>query len=159
MSVLAPMQQRRPSVEDYLAAIGLDVFTEWFDLVLDPLTILNASSIAANATVYPTITIAADSHLVVEKWMHDTSPSDSTGVWAIKVNDGGNDRDLSNRPVRRDNFAGTALRPALIKPKLFKAKSTLTFTITGGTAAITILQIVGRGYKILNLDALNRTQG
>lgn len=158
MSAIAP-PQRRPSVEDYLAAIGLDVFTEWFDLVVDPLTILNATSIAASASVFPSLTVGQDAHFVAEKIMHDTIPSDATGVWTIVLNDGGNDRNLSNRPIRRDNFAGTALRPALIKPKLFKAKSTLTFTIVGGTAAITAIQIVFRGYKILNLEALNRTQG
>lgn len=156
MSALAP--SRALNANDYLAAIGLDVFTEHYDLVVDPLTISNISQIDIGATIVPTITMPQDSHFVAEKIMHDTAPTDATGVWTIVMTDSANDRALSNRPVRRDNFAGTALRPRLIKPKLFKAKSTISFSIVGGTAAITTIQIVFSGYKILNLEALNRTR-
>ena len=148
--------------KDALAAAGLEFHTEVFDLAID-VRAQNAANIAPGATAIATVRISQEADFVAEKVMDFCSDTANlltpeTVGYRVQVFDNATNRALSNIPLPRSVFAGTAQRPALMKPRLFRRNSDLTFVVTADPTnanAINRLVIMIRGFKIFDPNSLN----
>ena len=155
MSAYAPSRgfPRDVSFKDALASKGLEFHTEVFDLINDPVA-QSGAPIGIAAVQIGTVRISQDADFVAEKFVFSVLPLGAN--FQVRITDDGSGRNLSNIPVDINNVAGTAQRPRILKPRLFKRNGdvSIEFTNTSG-APITALQFVMSGYKIFNENALN----
>lgn len=139
--------------KDALAAAGLEFHTEVFDLAVDPVQ-QSGANIAAGASVIATVRISQEADFVEEKRMVAISPS--TALFTVQIFDNATNRALSNVALRGENAAGTAQRPRLVKPRLYRRNSDISLVFTNvGAVTITALQWLFSGFKIFSPDALN----
>ncbi len=144
--------------KDALAAAGLEFHTETFDLIVDPVAQSGAPIPAAGvagSTVIATVRISQEADFVAEKVVEDHEPSQSN--YTVQIFDNATNRALSNLPARVANVAGTAQRPRLWKPRLFRRNSdiSLIFTNLDANNPITGLQFQFSGFKVFDPNALN----
>lgn len=159
---LPPTFQHTMGYKDALAAAGLEFHTEIFDLSVDPIA-QSGQNLAAGATVIATVRISQEADFVCEKIMDWTVDSADRVLpelvgWRLQIFDNATNRALSNIPVPRSSIAGTAQRPALWKPRLFRRNSDLSFVFTadaGNDNPITQLVVTMQGFKIFDPNALN----
>jgi hypothetical protein len=139
--------------KDYLASKGLEFHTEVFDLVVDPVA-QSGAAIAAGAVVVATVRISQEADFVAEKWVFTAGPLGAG--FSVRIEDSSTGRALSNVAVDINNVAGTAQRPRILKPRLFRRNADVSVTFTNTSPApITALQFVMSGYKIFDKNALN----
>jgi hypothetical protein len=150
---LPPFFTHTYGYKDALAAAGMEFHTEIFDLAVDPIA-QSGVPIAVGASVIATVRISQEADFVAEKIVADTNP---LGVqFTVQIFDNATNRALSNIPLRVNNMAGTAQRPRIIKPRLFRRNSDISFLFTNiDTVPVTALQLVFNGYKIFDPNALN----
>lgn len=142
-----------PGYKDVLAAAGLEFHTEMFDLAVDPIA-QGGIAIAVGATAIATVRIGQEADFVAEKIVADHVPF--AEPYVVQIFDNATNRALSNIPIRNDNLVGTGERPRIIKPRLFRRNSDLSFVFTNvGVNPITVLQLVLCGYKIFDPCSLN----
>lgn len=139
--------------KDALAAAGMEFHTEVFDLAVDPVA-QSGASIPVGGSVIATVRISQEADFVAEKIVADTAPLGSQ--FTVQIFDNATNRALSNIPLRVANVAGTAQRPRIIKPRLFRRNSDISFLFTNiDTVPLTALQLVFEGYKVFDPNALN----
>jgi hypothetical protein len=139
--------------KDALAAAGMEFHTEIFDLGVDPVA-QSGAAIPIGGSVIATVRISQEADFVGEKYVSDTFPLGSQ--YTVQIFDNATNRALSNIPLRVSNIAGTAQRPRILKPRLFRRNSDISFLFTNiDTVPITALQFVIEGYKIFDPNALN----
>ena len=147
------MIQRASSLKDELFRSGIEYLTEPFDGAVDP-TNGGVLPIAAGATANVNLLITQEADFVVEKLTADVTPIGA--LFTYQMTDTSTGRVLSNQPIISVNGLGTAQRPRLWKPRLFRRNSTIQFIIVNiSLAPITRLQICLSGYKIFDRNALN----
>lgn len=150
---LPPYFTHTSGYKDALASAGLEFHTEIFDLAVDPVA-QSGAPIAVGGSVIATVRISQEADFVAEKIVADTMPLGSQ--FTVQIFDNATNRALSNIPLRVANAAGTAQRPRIIKPRLFRRNSDISFLFTNvDTAPITALQLVFNGYKIFDPNSLN----
>ena len=149
-----------PGYKDALAAAGMEFHTEVFDLAVDPIA-QSGANLAAGATVIATVRISQEADFVAEKYTEfcvdtadQTDPDDVS--YRVQIFDNATNRALSNQAIRVSNLAGTAQRPRILKPRLFRRNSDISFVFTNVDAnPITALQLVFSGFKIFDPNSLN----
>lgn len=149
--------------KDRLAAAGMQFHTEVFFLAVDAIAAAAGAALAAGATRIVSLRISQEADFVVEKIM-EFSADDADAVtpqaagYRVQIFDNATNRALSNLPVPKSCAAGTAQRPMLIKPRLFRRNSDVSLIFTADTfnaAALDRLFFVMMGYKIFDPNALN----
>jgi hypothetical protein len=139
--------------KEYLQSRGLEFHTEIFDLVVDPVA-QSGANIAAGGVVVATVRISQEADFVSEKWVFTVAPLGA--VFQVRITDNSTGRTLSNIPVDINNVAGTAQRPRILKPRMFRRNADVSFEFTNTSGAIiTGLQFCMSGYKIFDKNALN----
>lgn len=159
---LPPSFTHSMGYKDALAAAGLEFHTEYFELAVDPIA-QGGANIAAGGTAIATVRVSQEADFVAEKVMEfcvdtaDQANPEDVG-YRVQIFDNATNRALSNIPIPRSCIAGTAQRPALWKPRLFRRNSDLTLVFTADTQnanSIDRLVFVFQGYKIFDPNALN----
>jgi hypothetical protein len=159
---LPPFFTHTYGYKDALAAAGLEFHTEVFDLSVDPIA-SSGANMAAGATVIAVVRVSQEADFVCEKFMEfcvdtaDQADPDDVG-YRVQIFDNATNRALSNIPIPRSIIAGTGQRPALIKPRLFRRNSDISFVFTADSQnanAINRLVFTMRGYKVFDPNALN----
>jgi len=140
--------------KDWLAAHGLEFHTEAFDLEFDPIAASGGNLTAAVSPLATTVRVSQEADFVAEKLVESHTPAAST--YSVRIFDNGTNRALSNGPILNASIAGTAQRPRIWKPRLFRRNSDIQidFALVAG-ADITQLEFVMSGYKIFDKNALN----
>lgn len=116
------------------------------------------TAIASGASQTQFINIEADADFVIEKMAYFADiaggvQTDSTRVIPIAniaLNDSGSGRNLQNQPIALSSIAGQGDLPFVLPlPRIFKANSTISLTLTNTSAATTYanIQISLIGYK------------
>lgn len=159
---LPPSFTHTMGYKDALAAAGLEFHTEVFELAIDPIA-QSGANLAAGGSVIATVRISQEADFVAEKLMdfcvdtNDATAPETVGYRA-QIFDNATNRALSNIPIPRACLAGTAQRPSLWKPRLFRRNSDISVVFTADTqngAAINRLVLVFQGFKIFDPNALN----
>ncbi len=128
---------------------------EIFDLFVDPVA-QSGATIAAGAGVIATVRISQEADFVAEKMVFIVSAAAGTPFFTVQIFDNATNRALSNIAVRAELIAGTAQLPRLMKPRLFRRNSDISFVFTNTSGVtITALQMGFSGYKIFDPNALN----
>ena len=141
------------SLADHKTGIFKQFNTEPFYNSIDP-TVGGTVPLAAAATFQGAIAITSEADFVGEKWTFEVVPLGA--LFTVRVEDASSNRTLMNQPLISNNFLGTAQRPALWKPRLFRRNSNIMFTIQNISGApIVRLQVVLCGYKIFDPRALD----
>lgn len=119
---------------------------------------INAASIAAGASQSFPLSIEADSNFTWEKTSVFASLAGATQTQSsqvlpqvtVQIQDSGSGRLLQNIPVQITSMAGNGQLPFVLPvPRVFKARSTVIFTLVNTSAAETYtnLQLSLIGYK------------
>ena len=151
---LPPFFTHTYGYKDALAAAGLEFHTEMFDLAVDPVA-QSGAAIPASGTIIATVRISQEADFVAEKIVADFLPTASN--FTVQIFDNATNRALSNIALRIANLAGTAQRPRIIKPRLFRRNSDISFVFANlsAVATITALQLTFSGYKVFDPNSLN----
>lgn len=148
--------------KDAIAAAGLEFHTEYFELAVDPIA-QSGQTIAPGASAIATFRVSQEADFVAEKIMDicnidDEDTDTGPNSYRAQIFDNATNRALSNIPLPRGALCGTASRPALIKPRLFRRNSDITIVFTANannSDPITALVFVFQGFKIFDANALN----
>lgn len=159
---LPPQFTHTYGYKDALAAAGLEFHTEYFELAVDPIA-QSGGVIAAGASVIATFRVSQEADFVAEKILDvcEANNEDTDlgpNAYRAQIFDNATNRALSNIPIPRGSLAGTAQRPALMKPRLFRRNSdiSIVFTANANLAhSLTALVLTFQGYKIFDPNALN----
>lgn len=153
MNPMAVSPPHSPSYADYMAQAGYQFHVEPFWYAVDP-TVGGTVPLGAAATTTSPIQITQEADFIAEKITGFVAPVG--GTFTLLITDNATSRQLSNQAIVSTAIIGTAERPAIMKPRLFRRNSAVQFTFTNiSGAAITRLQVVLVGYKIYDRNALN----
>ena len=149
MASLPPLM----SIANHKQGIFKQFNTEPFYNAFDP-TVGGTIPVPVAGTVQGALAITQEADFVAEKLTFEVVPLGA--LFTVLIEDASSNRQLMNQPLISNNLLGTAQRPALWKPRLFRRNSNILMTILNISGVpITRLQIVFCGYKIFDPRALD----
>jgi len=120
------------------------------------------NTLDADATATQNVVIDADSDFVAIKMMLCSYSTAGTIVanpdYVLSISDSGSGRMLQNVAIHINTICGTAQLPYILpEPKVFKASSTITFTLTNRTATAARVNLTLGGFKVFYMPGYSRT--
>jgi hypothetical protein len=120
------------------------------------------NTLGASATTTQNVVIDADSDFLAVKVMLASYSAAGTIVtnpdYTLTISDSGSGRLLQNQPIHINTICGTAQLPYVLpEPKLFKASSTVSLTLTNRTTTAARVNLTLGGVKIYYMPGFSRS--